>query len=171
MANTLKAMSLNLVNSACLDLDIGDWHGLNSNTATLNYFQQTSRILSGAIEYMKKTIDPSSPGGKKLWDTTTIVLGSEFTRVDRAMGQDNGDGGSQGVMLIGGNIKGGFWGDCDVVGGNNPKISFYGIDAQTGAKINGRGDSALNTPEQIYNTINSLVGVDSSSNQVLKKIT
>lgn len=170
MSYSLKAMSLNLINSVSLVLETGDWHGMNTTSSTLEYFQEVSKILAATVEYLKKTPDPASSTGQKLWDTTTIVMGSEFTRADRGFGQDNGDGGSQGVMLIGSNVRGGFWGDCKINTGSDPTISFMGIDVKSGTSLSGEGTAALNTPEQIYQTISYLAGNSVNSSLVLKKM-
>lgn len=166
LAHTLKAMSLNLVNSATVELSVGDWHGLRNMTATRRHWQQVSQKLVAAVDYMKRTPDIAGPPGTTLWDTTVIVFGTEFTRNDSVFDMDNGDGGSQGTLMLGKNIKGGFYGDITqrnvmIEGAMNPRILTYtGVDRVTGQPLPvGQRNSAL----QLYNTVNSIVdnpGVD-----------
>lgn len=160
LAYTLKAMSLNLVNSATVELSVGDWHGLRNDSITRPYYESVAEKLGLAADYMKATPDPASPG-KTLWETTVIAVGTEFTRRDRTFGEDNGDGGSQGILLLGDSVKGGYYGDISYVpgSGRDTVLRFQGFDPATGQAMSG-----LNTTSQLYHTINRIVdnpGVDS----------
>ncbi len=153
LAYTLKAMSLNLVNSATVELNVGDWHGLRNDSITRPHYESVAEKLGLAADYLKRTPDPANPD-KRLWDSTLIAVGSEFTRLDRDFNQDNGDGGSQGILLLGPNVNGGYYGEFNFTGGSGRTrvLSFRGFDPETGRKRN-----ELNTTTELYHTLNALL--------------
>ena len=110
LAQVLKGMSLNAINSAAVELDYTDFHGLNTEEATPPHFRDMAAKLAAAVDYLKATPDGAGPLGTNLWDTTTLVVGSEFTRNDASFGEDNGDGGSQGILILSKKARGGFKG-------------------------------------------------------------
>jgi hypothetical protein len=168
LGSALKAMSLNLVNSAALELATGDWHRKQDYEINKPHYQQLADTLAAAAAYLKATPEPLGTQGESLWDTTVIVIGTEFTRRDRGRNQDNGDGGSQGVMLMGGKVQGGYYGGISVNGAGtaSPTLSFTGQDLSTGAPASNR-----NSTSQAYHTIQQLVGnMNVSDGSVLKKM-
>ena len=68
------------------------------------------------------------------------------------MGRDNSDGRTQGQVLIGKDVKGGFYGSFDLTGGGYG--TAQGFDKDTGAPTPGMRNSA----SQGYHTVQHLVG-------------
>ncbi|MCB0367273.1 MAG: hypothetical protein H6624_01555 [Bdellovibrionaceae bacterium] len=160
MAMALKAMSLNLINSAQVVISTGDWHRYQSIGASpSNYPGEMASILSSTISYLQKTPDPAGTKGETLWDTTFIVIGTEFTRGIAPVGRDNNDGSTQGFAMIGKRVAGGFYGGFDLKDTGGVAGTAYGCDLITGQKT----PTEKNTNEQIYHTVNALAqnpGVD-----------
>lgn len=160
MAMALKAMSLNLINSAQVVISTGDWHRYQSiGSSPSSYAGEMAAILSSTISYLQKTPDPASTKGETLWDTTFILIGTEFTRGIAPIGRDNNDGGTQGFALIGKRVAGGFYGGFNLKDTAGVAGSTYGCDLITGAKT----PDQKNTNENIYHTVSALAqnpGVD-----------
>lgn len=160
LAMALKAMSLNLINSTLVSIKTGDWHRYQSIGASpSDYAKEMSTLLAETISYLKKTPEPASTKGETLWDTTFIVLGSEFTRGISPVGRDNNDGGSQGITLIGKRVSGGYYGGFKLSDSAGKAGTPYGFDLTTGETTLGK----LNSNENIYHTVNALAenpGVD-----------
>lgn len=95
--------------------------------------------------------------GQTLWDTTTIVVTSEFTRGVSPFGRDNSDGNTQGFMLIGKNIKGNYYGGFNLQDSSSASNApSHGIDLSTGAIT----PNQKNTTEQAYFTIKKAIGLN-----------
>ncbi len=152
-ALTLKAFEFNLMSSATITIRTGDWHGFR-NVGNSTYQAQSAMhldsILDATIRFLKATPDPGDPS-LTLFDTTLIVLNSEFTRGISVVGADNNDNGSNGFMMIGGSVKGGYYGAFDL---SNGRGRAYGFDPETGAPRVGQ----YNPNGEIYNTVNKLLG-------------
>ena len=155
LAYSVKAMEHNLINSSHVVITTGDWHGFQSvgdnARAQMQFADQVSKQVGEVINFLKNTPDPASEG-QTLWDTTVIVMNSEFTRGLSPMGRDNSDGRTQGQVLIGKDVKGGFYGSFDLTGGGYG--TAQGFDKDTGAPTPGMRNSA----SQGYHTVQHLVG-------------
>ncbi len=149
----LNAFKNNLINSAVVVVELEDWHGYQNIGQSGPYVNDMSRILAETIKFLKDTDEQGMPG-TKLWDTTTIVAGSEFTRAIDDLNVDNADGTTQGFMMIGKNVKGNYYGQVDLsVTRNAPS---WGINPNTGAPTPGQ----KNTSEQAYQTIRQAIGLN-----------
>ncbi len=165
IAYSLKAFEHNLQNSAMVSINAGDWHGVQQPGDASGLARDISTILAATIEHMKKTPDSAAGAGKTLWDTTTIVMGSEFTRGVSKFGRDNSDGGTQGFILAGKNIQGNYYGGFslqDSAGGANGVT--FGIDPISGNVT----PNTLNTTEQAYMTVKKAVGLEVSPSDAVK---
>ena len=169
LALTMKAMSMNLINSSTIELAVGDWHQLRDLTATRPYYQEVSAKLAAAVDYLKATPDIAGPPGTTLWDTTSIVIGSEFNRNDSTFGRDNGDGGAQGTLILSKKVRGGYYGNVAYRNnsGNdgNPRILQHsGVDRLTGQALPA---GQTNTTRQLYHTINALFDNPANPSEVI----
>lgn len=163
LAMTLKAMSLNLINSSLIAIDTGDWHGFQTIGSNPDFPSEMAAILASTIDYLKATPEPASTKSETLWDTTLIVVGSEFTRGISPVGSDNNDGATQGVMLIGKRVRGGYYGGFTLSNdGSAPGIA-HGFDLVTGETT----PNKTVTNEGVYHTTNALLG---NSGFDLKKV-
>ena len=144
---SLKAMQHNLINSAMVVVELGDWHSFQQ-IGSMNYVTKAlSDTISGTLDFLKATSDPASLTGQTLWDTTTVMLTSEFNRGLTPFGMDNSDGDTQGLILIGKNVRGNYYGSFDLSGSG--KGSAFGFDNVTGQGVKGMNNSTL----QAYYTI------------------
>jgi hypothetical protein len=157
MGLSLLGMQYNLINSALVTIDVGDWHPLQTAGAVGPITQAISQTISDAIAFLQSTPEPVGTSGQTLWDTTSIVVTSEFNRGITQFNVDNSDGGTQGVMLIGKNVKGNYYGSFNLAGSGDGVA--YGINPTTGASQIG---TANNTTEQGYYTILKLLGLATS---------
>lgn len=170
LAHTLKAMTYNLVNSSAIELSIGDWHGLRDMTATRTHFTEMAAKLAAAVDYLKATPDMQGPNGSTLWDSTTIVVGSEFNRNDSTFGKDNGDGGSQGTLILSKKVRGGYYGNVEYLNNaesaGNPRILRHtGVDPTSGNLL---PSGQTNSTRQLFNTINDILGNPTTNSEVIK---
>lgn len=169
LGHTLKAMTYNLINSSTIELSIGDWHGRRDMNSTRAHYNDVSAKLAAAVSYLKATPDLQGPNGTTLWDTTTIVIGSEFNRNDSTFGRDNGDGGSQGTLILSKKVRGGYYGKVDYNGnadaGGNPRILTHtGVDRTSGQLLpNGQ----RNSTRQLYHTINNILDNSHTASEVI----
>ncbi len=169
LGHTLKAMTYNLINSSTIELSIGDWHGRRDMTSTRVHFEEVAAKLAAAVDYLKATPDLQGPNGTTLWDTTTIVIGSEFNRNDSTFGKDNGDGGSQGTLILSKKVRGGYYGGVEYLNNSNaegnPRILRHaGVDPVSGATL---PSGTRNTTRQLYHTINKILGNTNTASEVL----
>jgi hypothetical protein len=169
LGHTVKAMSFNLVNSATIELSVGDWHGLRDMSATRPYYQEVSEKLAATVDYLKATPDIAGPPGTTLWDTTTIVIGSEFNRNDSTFGRDNGDGGAQGTLILSKKVRGGYYGSAEYLNNSdsagNPRILRHsGVDRLTGQTL---PSGQRNSTRQLFHTVNNLVGNNNTASEVI----
>lgn len=164
LAYTLKAFELGALSAATITLNTGDWHGDQQIGSEANIFNThqghgagfLADILSAAISFMKATPDPATGGAKTLWDTTLIVFNSEFNRAVNRMGVDNADGGTNGMIMIGSNVVGGYYGSFNTSGTGG--ASIIGFDPNTGAPQSAMG---ANQTEGLYNTVAKALGLNS----------
>lgn len=161
VGHSLRAFQYNLINSSLVTFDLGDWHPLQTanpdDTSVTNITAAMAETLADAIEFLKNTPEPAGNPGQMLWDTTVIVVTSEFTRAVSPLGWDNADGETQGMILIGKNVSGNFYGSFDVSGNGHARA--LGFDPKTGAT-----SPTLATPStvQAYHTIRRLIGQTTS---------
>jgi hypothetical protein len=143
-----------LMPAATITIDTNDWHGFQDPSyASLQTMAgvYVANILSAAISYMQATDHPFRPG-EKLFDRTLISFTSEFTRGVAKANSDNGDGFTNGGMLIGGMIRGGYYGGFTLP--DNQDGQALGFNLQTGAVTpNSRAPQGT-----IYHTVSHLLG-------------
>ena len=152
---TLKGFANNLINSSLVPIELGDWHGYQSNKQNSLIIKNISEIIAATIEQLKNTPDPAAGSGKTLWDTTVIVAGSEFSRGVAQFSKDNNDGGTQGIMLIGKNVKGNYYGSFTLSDKDERSdAGTTGIDPVSGNVMAGK-----NTTEQLYYTAKQAMGL------------
>ena len=149
---SLKAMENGMLGNAQLTVNTNDWHGDN----TVGYANRQSAIgehlaviLAATMDYLRKTPSLTAPG-KMLSEVTLIQIQSEFTRGIAAAGSDNSDGGTDGTLLLGDMINGGYYGSFALTG----TTQAYGFSPETGAPTVG----ARNKAEEVYNTVQALLG-------------
>ncbi len=152
IALSLKGFATNLINSSMVTIELGDWHDYASDKQNATIIADFSAMLDAAVTYLKTTPEPSAPG-KTLWDTTTIVAGSEFTRGISRFGSDNSDGDTQGAMLIGKNVVGNYYGGFTLTGGG--RGIAHGFDNLSGTAVM----DSKNSTEGLYQTIRRVAGL------------
>lgn len=153
---TIRGFQNNLINSSMVTIELADWHGYQNDKQEAGIIKSVSDIISATIDALKATPEPNAPG-LTLWDTTTIVAGSEFTRGISPFSMDNSDGGTQGAMLIGKNVIGGYYG-----GFNLPASGYgsaFGFNPVSGVATPGM----TNSPEGLYQTIRKMSGLTLST--------
>ncbi|NCN40114.1 hypothetical protein GW916_02590, partial [bacterium] len=154
---TLKAFEGNLINSSLITMELGDWHGYQNNKQNSSIVKAISEMLAATIQHLKNTPDLVAGPGKTLWDTTLIAAGSEFNRGIAPFSKDNNDGGTQGLMLIGKNIKGNYYGGFQLHDDSRTTNGeAFGFDPETGAPT----PSMKNTTEQLYYTLKAALGLE-----------
>jgi len=151
----------NLINSAMVTVDLGDWHPVQTSTYSDRMTATISRTLADVIPFLQNTPDLALPG-LTLWDTTLIVVSSEFTRAVTEFGSDNADGGTQGIMLIGQNVRGNYYGSFNTKGSGPAQAQ--GFDNNTGAPTG----STLNSTGDAYRTVRRLLGLSSSVGEAVQ---
>ena len=167
MIKSLKAMQNGLLGNAQITVQTGDWHGAKS-FSDMNrqnvVGEHLAAILAATMEYLRKTPSLTAPG-KKLSEVTLIQVQSEFTRPVNGPGtsdKDNNDGGTDGTLLLGDMINGGYYGGFDFGDPTRPKV--YGFHPETGdprkemVTRNGVSEPYTNKSEEIYNTVQALLG-------------
>ncbi|MEQ1876971.1 MAG: hypothetical protein ABL958_10025 [Bdellovibrionia bacterium] len=159
LALTAIGFERNLMASSQVVMDITDFHGFNSTDRSGNLLPaqvaaHLANCLGPFLTYLRATDDPMNPG-TKLFDNTLVSISTEFWRdLELSVNMDNGDGGAMGFIFIGGNVRGGSYGNVDMAGGIRP----VGFDPVTG------NDSAqLIHPSSVYYT--TLLGLGYTSAQ------
>jgi hypothetical protein len=126
-AYAFKLISNDIVQSVALEIDIGDVHG--ERTAD-QMKQQTAIVVAPLV----KLIESLKKVG--LYDRTLIIVALSDGSRSPAAGS-SGDEGKNGVLLAGGMIRGGYYGDIKpgATDGNGQKYSYHAPDAATGKPI------------------------------------
>jgi hypothetical protein len=135
LAKAVAAFRNSALTTMVIGMDRNDQHGQNlaqgldnpaSSQGDLNI--KVGNALAGTLKALARFDDPLAPG-KKLIDSTAIILTTEFNRTALVIGGDNGDGGMQTGVVIGpGTVfNTGAFGDINVATG-----AFQGFDAATG---------------------------------------
>lgn len=119
-----KILSNDLARSIALEFEFVDQHGGRPEAMVRTMAQQASRPLARLITSLKAA---------GIWDRTLIAM---YT-VDgsRAVDADSyGNRGKNTLILAGGMIRGGYWGDIRVAGnsGSGHDYSYHGPDLTTG---------------------------------------
>jgi hypothetical protein len=170
MALSLAGFQYNLINSSQVIMELGDWHPLQDTGNTAPYTKAVSDTIAAAVDFLKVTPDPASTTGQMLWDTTVIMASSEFNRglsqiAPSGMAIDNNDGDNQGMMLIGKNIKGNYYGGFDVSGLSSttsmPNAVALGFDNNSGSTTPGMKNTTL----QGYYTMRKALGLTNQITQ------
>lgn len=161
MDYTLRAFRDNLISTSTMTILQGDIHSYtqvidqtNATTPLADSAENLASILAETIRFLKATPEPNDPS-KTLWDTTVIACTTEFTRGISPVGIDNRDGSTDGFILIGKNVVGGYYGSFDLPGGTNYGEA-YGFDTFTGAPRPGM----KNKSSEAYNTLCGLLGLE-----------
>ena len=76
------------------------------------------------MKYLRNTPGLTAPG-KMLSQVTLIQVQTEFTRSLSTSSADNSDGGTDGTLLLGDMINGGYYGAFDLSNSAEPKV--YGV--------------------------------------------
>ena len=161
IARSLKGFEHNLINSSMVTVALGDWHGYQTDKQNASIIRAMSQIIAAAVDFLKATPDPAAPGSR-LWDTTLIVAGSEFTRGISKFAVDNSDGATQGVMLIGKNVRGNYYGGFTLPSGATQMYgTAHGFDPQTGATRVG----TKNSTQALYYTVKAASGLKLSTTE------
>lgn len=166
LAKVLKGFEHNLISSAVIAVSTGDWHRFRNTDANVapvrNFGTEVSQKLAETIKFLKSTPEPTSTTGETLWDTTSIIMTTEFTRgLARFSGNDNRDGRSQGMVLIGKDVQGGAYGGFDTSPAQDAMP--HGINPETGAPVAGM----RNGEDEAYHTMQALVGNPHDSSKVM----
>jgi hypothetical protein len=127
MAWAHKLVSTDLLRTLALEFDYEDFHGKREEGLVRSMAKQLCLPLARLIEQLKMS---------NIYDRTVIAIytadGSRETRLE-----STGDYGKNSVILCGGKIKGGLYGDIRVAGanGNGNKFSYHAPDPQTGIPV------------------------------------
>jgi hypothetical protein len=158
MAWASKLFIGDLVRTVALEFDYEDYHGVRKEDMVRKMAKQISLPLSRFIDAMKAA---------NLWDQTLVAVytadGSRETRLE-----SNGDRGKNSVLLCGGRIRGGLYGDIRVAGmsGNGNRFSYHAPDPMTGIPIAAGaidGDNTKRTPGAVmWRTVAKAMGVPDS---------
>jgi hypothetical protein len=122
-----KLVSNDLVKTVALEFDYEDYHGLRNEDLTRTMAQQCALPLARLITSLKLS---------GIYDQTLIAVfttdGSREVRAD-----STGDFGKNSVILAGGMIRGGYFGDIKVESNTSTghRFSYHRPDAVTGAPI------------------------------------
>ncbi|HEX4924043.1 MAG TPA: hypothetical protein VFV50_08150 [Bdellovibrionales bacterium] len=148
LALTAIGFERNLMASSQIVMDITDFHGFNSTDRSGNLLPaQVAAHLANSLrpflDYLRATQDPMNPG-TTLFDNTLVSISTEFWRdLELAVNMDNGDGGAMGFLFIGGNVRGGAYGNVNLNGG----FRAQGFNPATGMTADG-----LIHPSSVYYT-------------------
>ena len=126
-AYAFKLVSNDVVQSIAMEVDIGDIHG----ERTAAQMRDQTAVMVGPLV---KLIESLKMAG--LYDRTLIIIStSDGGRAPAAA--SSGDEGKNGVILAGGMIRGGYYGDIKpgAVDGNGQKYVYHAPDAATGTPI------------------------------------
>jgi hypothetical protein len=158
MAWASRLIISGLVRTVALEFDYVDYHGVRSESMVRTMAKQISLSLSRFIDAMKAA---------NLWDQTIVAVyttdGSREMRLN-----SNGDRGKNSVLLCGGRIRGGLYGDIRVASssGNGHKYSYHSPDPMTGIPIAMGaidGDNTKRTPGAVmWRTVAKAMGVPDS---------
>lgn len=127
MAYAFKLVSNDVVASVALEVDIGDVHG----ERTAPQMKQQTELM---VVPLARLISKLKAAG--LYDRTLIIISTSDGGRSPAAGS-SGDEGKNGVILAGGMIKGGYYGDitAGAADGNGQKYRYHMPDIATGAPI------------------------------------
>ena len=126
-AYAFKLVANDVVQSVAMEVDIGDVHG----ERTENQMRDQTGIVVGPLV---KLIEQLKMAG--LYDRTLIIVSTADGGRSPAA-SSSGDEGKNGVILAGGMIRGGYYGDIrpGAVDGNGQKYAYHAPDLATGAPI------------------------------------
>ncbi|MBL8949358.1 MAG: DUF1501 domain-containing protein [Myxococcaceae bacterium] len=126
-AYAFKLVSNDMVASVAMEIDIGDVHG----ERTAPQMRDQTAVVVGPL---LKLIESLKMAG--LYDRTLIVISTADGGRAPAAGS-SGDEGKNGVILAGGMIRGGYYGDIrpGATDSNGQKYVYHAPDAATGAPI------------------------------------
>jgi hypothetical protein len=146
-----KLLSNGLARSVALEFDYLDHHGGRGESLVRTEAQQLARPLARLITQLK---------AQGLWERTLIAV---YT-VDgsRAVSADSyGNEGKNTVILAGGKIRGGYFGDLRVAGNSGAGHSYsYHAPDDSGAPGPGRTDGRDRTPgARVWRTVMKALGV------------
>lgn len=156
--SALSAFANGAATTMTVNINQGDWHGdipaLNdpaSKQAALNL--NLGNALAGFLTSAASTPNPFEPG-KNIIDSLLITVNSEFGRTPRnSGGNDNGDGGSGNMILIGSKVKSGSRGNITGAG------QLQGFDFNTGATT----PNNFMTDAMQWKTTGKAMGADDST--------
>lgn len=126
-AYAFKLISNDVVQSVAMEVDIGDIHG----ERTMPQMRDQTAVMVGPLV---KLIEQLKAVG--LYDRTLIIISTSDGGRSPAAGS-SGDEGKNGVILAGGMIRGGYYGDIKpgAIDGNGQKYVYHAPDASTGTPI------------------------------------
>ncbi len=126
-AYAFKLVSNDVVQSVAMEIDIGDVHG----ERTAPQMRDQTAVVVGPLV---KLIESLKTAG--LYDRTLIIISTADGGRAPAAGS-SGDEGKNGVILAGGMIRGGYYGDIrpGADDSNGQKYVYHAPDAATGAPI------------------------------------
>lgn len=153
MAYAFKLISNDVVQSVALEVDIGDVH--DQRTAS-----QMKKQTGVVVEPLVKLIESLKAAG--LYERTLIVISTADGGRAPAAGSA-GDEGKNGVILAGGMIRGGYYGDIrpGAADGNGQRYIYHAPDVATGKPIatgTERNDLRL-SPAPLWRTMAKALGV------------
>lgn len=162
LASAAAAFSAGATSTFSIAAQSGDWHGdivpmddINGKQGRWNLVLGNS--LAGLIEAANALPDPDDPQ-RTVLDGLLISITSEFTRTALRNGQntgdDNGDGGNAGLVLIGKMIRNGSYGNI-----NHETGAVQGFSA-----ANGQIATSLPNESQMYRTTLKLMGAENLAN-------
>lgn len=147
-----KLIGADAVSTIAMEFSFDDLHGPRPKKEVVNQGKIIGSVLARLIADLKE---------KGIWDNTLIMLNS--TDGGRSPAVDSyGDSGKNSMILAGGMVKGGYYGDIKVVGndGNAHKYAYYKPNYKTGqTEANGAEDNGQRIPGAVaYRTILTAMG-------------
>jgi hypothetical protein len=155
LVKSLKGMENGLLGNAQITVNGGDWHGMNTagdNSPQAVTAEYLAVLLAATMDYLRRTPSITAPG-KMMSEVTLIQIQSEFTRGIGAIGSDFSDGGTDGTLLLGDMINGGYYGSFALNAGAKSGQA-YGFDPITGEPTTGK----RNNVKDVYNTVQNILG-------------
>ena len=147
-----KLVGNDLVRSVAVEFDFVDFHGGREEGLVRTMAQQLARPLARLIQKLKEA---------NVFDRTVIAVfcvdGSREVKADSF-----GNAGKNTVILAGGKIRGGYYGDMRVASndGAGHNYSYHAPDLATGAPGPGRGDNNGRVAgKHVWRTIMRALGV------------